>query len=82
MLGLGCDVFLVLAISDRSTICRPSSLFYYIFFSFSGSVVTVRCGLFSSTLVTCQLRPPHALEELCRLKRELELTGSEIISVC
>lgn len=50
MVGLGCAVLLVRAISDRSAICRPLPLF------FVDRVVTMHCRLFSLTLVTCQLR--------------------------
>lgn len=50
MLGLGCAVLLVLAMSDRNAICRPLPLF------FVDRVVTMHCRLFSLALVTCQLR--------------------------
>lgn len=55
---------LVVAISDRSAICRPLPLFSV------DRVVTMHCRLFNLTLVTCQLRRCTRSKNRVIFKRE------------
>lgn len=72
MPGLGRAVLLVLAISDRSAICRFLPLFVV------DRLVRAYCRLFRLTLVTCQLRGKRAPKEFCHFKKGMrELTDKK-----